>query len=95
MLDTSTEIRLGEPDDPTVPPDGCVISAVRDLGCAVAGPHVAPTARDRSARQRTCSRPTRNLKHSPLTPRQLGRSAEWQRRYAQLGASLPPAPMTA
>jgi tRNA(fMet)-specific endonuclease VapC len=50
MLDTSTVIMLGELDEPSVLPDECVISAVTLAELSV-GPHVATTARERSARQ--------------------------------------------
>lgn len=50
MLDTSTVILLGELDDPNVLPDECVISAVTLAELSV-GPHLASTARERSARQ--------------------------------------------
>jgi len=50
MLDTSTVILLGELNDPSVLPDECVISAVT-LAELSLGPHVASTARERSARQ--------------------------------------------
>lgn len=50
MLDTSIVILLGELADPSVLPDECVISAVTLAELSV-GPHVAGTARERSARQ--------------------------------------------
>jgi predicted nucleic acid-binding protein len=50
MLDTSTVILLGEMDDPGMLPDECLISAVTLAELSV-GPHVADTARERSARQ--------------------------------------------
>ena len=50
MLDTSTVILLGDLRDPSVLPDECVISVVTLAELSV-GPHVAGTARERSARQ--------------------------------------------
>lgn len=50
MLDTSTVILLGRLDDPSDLPEDSVVSAVTLAELSV-GPHVATTARERSARQ--------------------------------------------
>jgi len=80
MVDTSTVILLGESPDPNVLPDECVISAVTLAELSV-GPHVADTARERSARQahlqQSEARPDSGVGHRPrpaATPANLATS---------------------
>jgi tRNA(fMet)-specific endonuclease VapC len=77
MLDTSTVILLGEMDDPNVLPDECVISAVTLAELSV-GPHVADTARERSARQAHLQQAEADfeaLAFDPASARAFGRVA--------------------
>ncbi len=50
LLDTSTVILLGRLTDPEVLPEECLVSAVTLAELSV-GPHVARTAKERTARQ--------------------------------------------
>ncbi|HST50116.1 type II toxin-antitoxin system VapC family toxin [Jatrophihabitans sp.] len=80
MLDTSTVILLGELDDPSTLPDECIISSVTLAELSV-GPHVADTARERSARQA-------HLQQAEADFQPLAFDAASARAFGRIAASL-------
>ncbi len=80
LLDTSTVILLGRLRDPSLLPDDCAISAITLAELSV-GPHVARSARERSARQAHLQQAESDFDAMPF-------DAEAARAFGRVAASL-------